>query len=95
MRMYGTLTRVKRLHEKDSPHPLRTREVFGFFDEVPVVGKVFVLIGEPMDANGADARIVQTSTVIDVERVTNSIVRFLTVNSAYELVIDKSQDRLS
>lgn len=84
---FGTLTKVSQLEDaKIGKDPLRTSIVTGYFFEEPKEGSSFLIFSEPLNKKEDHIRQVSTSVVCEVT-VSESKVRFKTMNSVYELVI--------
>ncbi|MBC7458190.1 MAG: hypothetical protein H7235_07935 [Bdellovibrionaceae bacterium] len=71
-----------------SDDPLRTSEVFGYFDNLPKAGNCFVIYSTPLDSSAGNVRIVTTSKIISIEVLPRGLIRFATQNSFYELKIE-------
>lgn len=76
---------VKLTKLSDNQNSLRTNEVEGISDELPVIGRPFRLVANPI-VEGADARLVITSEIKNIEKTENQYV-FNTLNSQYKLEI--------
>ncbi len=75
-----TLTKINSTHQN-----LRTNEVEGECQDLPEVGKRFMLLGKGLEFG---TRMVMTTEVtrrIDTERAGKSVISFSTANSVYEL----------
>ena len=65
---------------------LRTNTVEGQTIELPQEGKGFFLIGEAL-TSGATARFIQTSEIVSVKKIGDSVYIFKTLNSTYNLEV--------
>lgn len=70
---------VKLTKISDNQNNLRTNEVIGYCDELPVIGKSFIMFGEGIEFG---TRMVSTSVVKEYNQETNV---FKTLNSQYKL----------
>ena len=76
----GVLTRINSSHKN-----LRTDEIEGLFQEIPVVGQRFRIAGEPLD-KASSVRLVITSPVEEVRlHPEKGSLEFWTGNSHYGL----------
>lgn len=76
------LTKIKSTHSN-----LRTDIIEGETDELPEVGKHFLLLGVSL-TQGMDTRMV-TTTKIQTVNIVNSEYEFTTLNSTYKLEVLK------
>lgn len=70
---------VKLTKISDNQNNLRTNEVIGHCDELPVIGKSFIMFGEGIEFG---TRMVSTSVVKEYNQEANV---FKTLNSQYKL----------
>lgn len=75
---------VNLIKVKSSHNNLRTPEVFGRIEQLPIVGNSFFLLAAGLDFG---TRIVQTTPVQSVEKLTDTLYTFKTENSEYKLEI--------
>lgn len=81
---------VKLIKLSNNKNNLRTSEVEGISDELPTVGKTFRLVANPV-VDGADARLVITSEIKNVEKAGNEYT-LETLNSMYKLEILREEE---
>jgi len=79
------LTKIRSSHEN-----LRTDEIVGFCNELPILDLTFVMYGEGLELKEA-VRIVTTTRVQHVETIGN-IINFGTENSLYKLELLNDDD---
>ena len=76
------LTQLSSSHQR-----LRTKDVEGSADRLPVVGETFVLLSKPI-AEGSTHRVIATTPVTEIRHHTeNGSLEFWTKNSHYGLQI--------
>lgn len=84
--------KVKLIRLESDHRNLRTDEVIGECDFLPILGMNFIMTSEPLDkSSGATCRLIQTSQIMLVHRDNNTI-DFNTQNSMYRLEILDEQD---
>lgn len=76
-----------KLERLENGSALRTSMVVGVADDLPEVGQRFSMYGEPLDPTVGDTRVVTTSLVKSVERVSRWVEEFKTENSTYKLTV--------
>jgi len=82
MKIFKTLlTKVESNHTR-----LRTNEVEGTTIALPEVGKSFALVGKSL-TEGAPFRLVNTSEITEVEKLSEDELQFKTLNSIYKLKV--------
>lgn len=79
--MKGRLFKISSTHSN-----LRTDQVDGECIGVPMVGDCFVMTSEPL-TEGADVRIVATTTIREVAKLTKNLYEFKTRNSTYRFEV--------
>lgn len=76
------LTKIQSSHNK-----VRTDEVNGESDNLPEIGKRFVLLGEALVKADGNMRIVYTTSVSELTNISDKSMEFKTQNSTYRLDI--------
>jgi len=79
--MKGKLTRIDSTHKR-----LRTDDVEGEFEKIPVEGRCFEMTAPPLDPK-MGVRWILTSPVQKVELDDGKMYRFVTENSTYKLEV--------
>lgn len=82
----GFKVRLERLEGTKKKSPLRTAEVEGFCNFLPIVGNTWKMYAEPLETD-KDIRFIETSVVEKYVEFDLPLIIFKTKNSIYKLTV--------
>lgn len=83
------IVKLTKVHS-DHDEGLRTNDVDGSCESLPVVGQNFSMTSKPLDENIKGFRLIETSIVQSIGNLSSSLMVFKTTYSTYKLEFHES-----
>ena len=80
------MSKIKLTKIESSHNNVRTKETIGEAPILPEIGKSFILFGDSLEFEGG-IRTIHTSTIEEIEKITEKELIIKTLNSTYKIEI--------